>query len=417
MGILAVSWLAVVSTRNDGIERQDTLADEARGYIEDKVFVKAAPLLEEAAGIKTDKTYELQLLLKDTYYNLGEFKKYYALLESLLPSELSDADMYLEAADYQLSVRKYKNALAILLEGHKKTNDERLISYYEANRYRVSKLSSKYQYISEIVSGAAIVQSGDKWGIASKSGAIVIPCEYDKVSTYAGGVTIVSKDGEIYAVNLLNQRTALLKKEGVTDFTNLSDSRLGLLISGKWIKSTDDFQTGTTEYEDMGILSDGHIAVKENGRWGVQNKSGEYLIPAEYEEIKMDELGRCMSQGSVFLKKGGAYYLYNKDGIQDTAYDDADIFNTSYAAVKKGDKWGFIDNTGKEVLPFEWDGALSFGMHLAAVKVGDKWGYIDLSGNIAIEPAYHEAKSFYDGYAPVLDGERWIFIVLDEYRE
>jgi len=416
LAVLSASWIAVVSNQKNDIERQDRLAGEADAYIEDKIYVYAVPLLEEAAGIESDRTYGLQMKLKDTYLKLGDYKKYYELLQNLIVTEKAEPDIYLETANYYFNTRKYKEALGILLKGFEKTGDEELYKYYEENRYRISKAGGRYQYISEIMNGAAIVKNNGKWGVVSLTGGQMIPCVYDKVSTYDNGAVIVSKDGEIYTVNSQNQRIALLKTE-TQDFKNLSESVSALLINGKWIRCTPGFLTGTTEFEDIGILSNGYMAVKSNGKWGVQTKNGEYLIPAEYEEIKMDELGRCRFQETVFVKKDGAYYLYNGDGMQNTAYDDAYPFGASYyAAVKKNGKWGFIDNTGREVLPFEWDGALSFGMHLAAVKTGDKWGYINQSGNIVIEPAYDEAKSFSGGCAPVFDGTNWMFIILEEYK-
>ena len=41
-------------------------------------------------------------------------------------------------------------------------------------------------------------------------------------------------------------------------------------------------------------------------------------------------------------------------------YEDADSFNEGLAAVKKDGKWGYIDETGKTVIPFEYDYAFPF---------------------------------------------------------
>ena len=48
--------------------------------------------------------------------------------------------------------------------------------------------------------------------------------------------------------------------------------------------------------------------------------------------------------------------------------------------VKKDGKYGFIDKSGNEVIPFVYDGFDYFIDGLAYVRKGDKWGYIDKTG-------------------------------------
>ena len=50
------------------------------------------------------------------------------------------------------------------------------------------------------------------------------------------------------------------------------------------------------------------------------------------------------------------------------------------AAVIKDGKYGYIDLSGNEVIPFRCDGAHYFIDGLAYVMKGDKWGYIDKTG-------------------------------------
>lgn len=48
-------------------------------------------------------------------------------------------------------------------------------------------------------------------------------------------------------------------------------------------------------------------------------------------------------------------------------YEDAKTFSEGLAAVKKDGKWGYIDKTGKTVIPFSYDYAFSFSEGLAVV--------------------------------------------------
>ena len=71
--------------------------------------------------------------------------------------------------------------------------------------------------------------------------------------------------------------------------------------------------------------------------------------------------------------------------------------------------YGYIDRSGKIVVPPRFGEALAFHEGLAAVRpikttvygMGDTWGYIDKSGKYAIQPQYNEAHSFRSGVARV----------------
>ena len=78
-----------------------------------------------------------------------------------------------------------------------------------------------------------------------------------------------------------------------------------------------------------------------------------------------------------------------------------------YIVRRKG-KYGFIDQTGKEVIPCKFDGVESFSEGLAMVYIEDvpfgEYGYIDKTGRVVIPftrvAGYYE--SFHNGLAKVL---------------
>jgi hypothetical protein len=95
------------------------------------------------------------------------------------------------------------------------------------------------------------------------------------------------------------------------------------------------------------------------------------------------------------------------------------FFATSYsnprlpktlAPVRIGDKWGYIDRTGKFVIKPRFDDAGWFHEGLAAVKIGDKWGYIDRTGKFVIKPRFDGAGDFHEGLALVVIGDDWGYI-------
>ena len=77
---------------------------------------------------------------------------------------------------------------------------------------------------------------------------------------------------------------------------------------------------------------------------------------------------------------------------------------------KRSRSVGFIDKTGRFVIPARFDLANSFSERLAAVVADGKYGYIDHSGQMVIEPRFHRAEYFSEGLAAVEISESWGYV-------
>jgi hypothetical protein len=73
--------------------------------------------------------------------------------------------------------------------------------------------------------------------------------------------------------------------------------------------------------------------------------------------------------------------------------------------VQQGKKWGYIDKTGRVVIPFKFDSADQFSEGLALVGIKEKTGYIDKTGNVVIPPRFLSGYPFSSGMALVVTGE------------
>nr|WP_286167157.1 WG repeat-containing protein [Clostridium sp. D33t1_170424_F3] len=319
----------------------------------------------------------------------------------------------MEAAQYYLALPDREEALQVLRTGVQKTGDEGLNALYEENRYDYTFGRTIYEDVSTAANGAIQVRKEGAWGLARADGGLVIPCVYDKVSTYSNGQVLVKKGGVISAVDMDDNRVALLHADA-SDFGNYSEGRTSLLLEDGWHNADGEFHIGAASYEALGTYAGGYAAARQGGRWGVIDQSGEWYIPPEYDEIILDELGRCYGQSAVFARTGDEVFLLADGQKVGEPYQDARPFADGYAAVKREDRWGFIDANGNVTIDFQFDDALSFGEHLAAVQIGQDWGYVSLSGKVVIEPFFSQAKSFYGGSAPVRTADGWEFITLLE---
>ena len=69
-------------------------------------------------------------------------------------------------------------------------------------------------------------------------------------------------------------------------------------------------------------------------------------------------------------------------------------FHEGLARVKKGDKYGFIDKLGHEIIPCKYDDADDFEYGIARIKIGEKEGLIDIQGKIVVACKFDYIGSF-----------------------
>ena len=88
------------------------------------------------------------------------------------------------------------------------------------------------------------------------------------------------------------------------------------------------------------------------------------------------------SEGFAEVKLNGKYGFIDKTGreVIPCKYDDAESFHEGFAAVKLNGKYGFIDKTGREVIPCKYDYTFKFSEGFAAVELNGKYGFIDKKG-------------------------------------
>lgn len=98
-------------------------------------------------------------------------------------------------------------------------------------------------------------------------------------------------------------------------------------------------------------------------------------------------------------------------------YDFASDFSEDFSWVRKGDKMGCINRQGFEAIPFVYDAISDFVIEhneqykfkegLACVKMNDKWGYVDYTGKVVIPFEFEDAWGFSEGFAWVKKSGKW----------
>jgi hypothetical protein len=153
------------------------------------------------------------------------------------------------------------------------------------------------------------------------------------------------------------------------------------------------------------------IPVKFQGKWGLINHKGDFVISPQFENIKFNYYCGIFTDGLLVYKNNEGLFGYiNKSGeiIINAKYKNATPFENGFALVTDKNQYIKIINIKGEVIKELIDVELAYPFFdgLAVIRKNDKYGYIDTKGNILINPIFSSAVSFQNGYAVVCEFDK-----------
>ena len=110
------------------------------------------------------------------------------------------------------------------------------------------------------------------------------------------------------------------------------------------------------------------------------------------------------------VKIGLKYGFINGTGkiVVPLIYEDARSFYNGVAMVSKNFTWGGIDKDGNTVIDFTYVGAMDFIEGVAMMKnSARKWGGVDINNEIVVPFKYDKAKNSKDGFIEVKQANAW----------
>ena len=146
------------------------------------------------------------------------------------------------------------------------------------------------------------------------------------------------------------------------------------------------------------------IVQDKNSKYGVIDKTGNLVIPFEYEDLSN------LSEDFVIYKKNGKYgFIDIKNNKKSQAvFEKTGKFKEGVLAVQKRGKWGFINKKGKMIIAPKYLSVSDFNEGLAAFSFSEHTtnGYINKKGNAVIEFEDNklEPRGFSEGLAPIIKG-------------
>lgn len=203
-------------------------------------------------------------------------------------------------------------------------------------------LDNNFDSIEDIRLDNFIIIKDGKYGVIDKDGNSILMPEYESIKFAKSGYFIVQKDGKTGIID---------KDKKVVEFEYES---ISYIESGDFYQAEkENYKTDIIDRNFNKVLKD--IIVSElnieNGYLRIRENSEYKYYNFKFEEKTNKEI---LSTNTLFLvKENGKYGYENKNGerIVDCIYDDAKEQNEfGYCAVKKDGKWGTLKSDGTVIV-------------------------------------------------------------------
>jgi hypothetical protein len=300
--------------------------------------------------------------------------------------------------------------------------------------------------------GVSVVMVGKKYGVINKQGNFLIPPKFteepDRSFDNKHSGLLVKVNGQEQCITdqgLPAKKNdceyPLRSAENTSPFKVINSAvylRGKLLVGRRWDEVIQSYASDV----------DRSIYVYRVGeKWGLVHESGEIRTPPQFDVTHSNYISGLANTDTLTIMFGHTYFdnglaqakINGKYGFIDATgkfvippkFDDAAPFNfdPQITPARMGKKWGYIDRQGNFIIPPKFDQTFDFDRRfgsLAQFKLNNKYGFIDRSGKIVIPAQFDEIEdlnfgeargvnNYYDnlpneGLAPVRIGAKWGYI-------
>lgn len=269
-----------------------------------------------------------------------------------------------------------------------------------------------------------------KKGMIDSKNKIIIPFEYSNVGNpchTSNGYSIiwVEKDGKLGIYNDdgkelqpcdIDKAYTLTEYNSIelsytdcpsTDYIYIVRNGLTGLISGSTFETIIPCM-----YEYLSPIKTSKAFYKANGKWGIIDTSNKTIQLAIYDNVEIDgstlseqKMPSMAFQSNMYVRNNGKVGMLKANGEDfiSVKYDSLGLYSDNMLVAKVGDKYGFLNEEGKESVPFVYSQAHNYSEGLAAVvNENGKYLFIDKLGNVAIKPKeYDRVDDFQNGTCKV----------------
>ncbi len=206
------------------------------------------------------------------------------------------------------------------------------------------------------------------WGFIDTLGKVAIQPQFEFVSDFNNGISIVKLNGKWGSINTKGELLIEPNFDRIHFIQNSRDSILRIYKNCEKYGVVDSTGRLAVEvkYDKIGQISEDRVPVKLGSKWGFVDKNGTPITPTKYEKVQP--------------------------------------FSEGLAAVRYKRKWGYINRKGNLIIDHQFRRAGNFSDGKSWAAISSFLGYIDQKGAMIIEPQYHKCEDFNNGLAIVRIG-------------
>jgi len=266
-----------------------------------------------------------------------------------------------------------------------------------------------FDFASDFIDGLARVQYNGQWAYIDVKGNIIFTLECDICTNFSEGFAALKKEkkwgyidktGEValsfsyYDARVFENGIALVQE---------SDKSKGVFINkqGNIVLSGRNFL--------LSKYSERLINAVENGKWGYIDINNNFIIKPQFKAAYPFR----EEKAAVYIKRENYGFINNMgEEIIPCKFTGADLhFAEGLCSIVKDNYpyYGYIDEKGETVIPFDYQYAGDFkeGMAVVKFKRKKKYGVITKSEKCVVESKFQHISSFNGGLAEVIIGEEY----------
>jgi hypothetical protein len=257
-----------------------------------------------------------------------------------------------------------------------------------------------YDDAQDFSDSRGIVEKNGKYGLIDRNGFLIFETIFEEIGPLSEGLLYAKKDS-LYGYYTKNRINRIPEK--FEEAESFEGGMARVKIEGKQaiIDSVGSFIVKPF-YEEIDFYSDTLLIFIENDKYGICKLDG-----TKIHEPKYDYIGKLDNSRGIFVENNKIGYFNEQASIVIPAnfdtypnYQSYSVFKNGFAGAKKGGKMGLIDINGKTFVPFGFQ-EIGTITNLISFKKNDKWGFIDNTGKEKIKATYEYAESFINNRAIV----------------
>jgi hypothetical protein len=265
----------------------------------------------------------------------------------------------------------------------------------------------RFQWVGDFSSGMARVEIDGQIGFVSSDGRLVIPPRFEYAEPFHDGLAVYYEGTRQGYVDETGRIVAAARYDKADD---LKDG-MGHVVADGWhgFVGPDGRVAVAPRFHDALPFSEGLAAVQVHGGYAwVYNFYGPHgpALPFDPKHRPKGALG--------YRPYGGKWGYIDKSGrwVIPPQFDSAWMFHEGLAIVRRGRQVDCIDRTGHTVFAtgLSVDGPFSEGLAPVCDRASARRGCIDRSGRLAVPTEFDGSMTFHEGVARAVVHDRCGFI-------